>query len=113
MTNDEILAYLQENFTEIYKIETRKADTFRVKYPAFDSTSCYEDSSFQFNGVSYTFRFLPNLVAERLYFSIFSLGGGTIQSFEPLASYPYNLAHAKDLIGAELYYYGNRVWYRG
>lgn len=112
MTSDEILTYLQNNFTQLYKVETRKADKFRVKYPAFDTAACYEEETFQFNGKSYTFRFLPNLVAERLYFSIFDAAGANIQSFEPLAAYPYNLAHAKDLLGLELYFYDNKVWYK-
>lgn len=111
ISNDEILEFLQNNtFEELFEVKTREAASWKDKYDVLDSG--YSDYSFQYNGNSFIFRVSPNLVTYRLYFSIFDSSSEKIQSFMPLSEYPINLALCKELNGATLYYYNNKVWFK-
>lgn len=81
------------------------------KYPDLYSAMNVLPFSFSSNGGSFTFEVVGNIVTERLFFYIRDMEGNTIQSFQPLVEYPYNLLLASNFIGKAMYFFENKLYF--
>lgn len=109
MTRKEILDYLSD-FEVICEIEENSSDEFLSQYPQLELG--YADFSFQSDGKIYIFRLLCNLVLQKLYFSLKSQSGENLQCGYPLNEFDLNLITCKELKDHELYFYGNKVYFK-
>lgn len=98
----EVLATINYNDTAKFWIQ---------KYPDLYSAMNVLAYSFSANGSNYTFEIVGNIVMERLYYYIRDLEGKTIQNFQPLVEYPYNLLIASELKGKAMYFFENKLYF--
>lgn len=111
LTNEtEILEYLH-SLTEIGEIkESEMADEWIKKYDELYLGGNSLGYSFDTANGNYIIEITGNLVAERLYYYIRDNSGNTLQSFQPLLEYPFNLLTANAFIGEKLYYKNNKLY---
>lgn len=81
------------------------------KYPDLYNAMNVLPFSFSANGGNFTFEIVGNIVTERLFFYIRDMEGNTIQSFQPLVEYPYNLLLASNFIGKAMYFFENKLYF--
>lgn len=96
------------NYEIITTIDTRKANSWKSKYPLLDNH--FSDFNITNGENAFIFRLLGNEVVERLYFSLYDSDTGALaQAFMPLQPYPFNLAMCRGMAGAELYFYNDNM----
>lgn len=100
--DSDILQFLNNNCNIIGNLEKLDIyDEWIKNYPQLENG--YLEYTYQYAGENYTLKIMPNMISQRIYYSIFNSYNEREICFMPLVQYPLKLADG-------LYFYNNNFY---